>query len=152
MRGLRKVRPRIDNDRLPRKTKRHGLIALLLEEAMHLGSDIPVETRLLPPHFRRRRRVHDHEGRRTLPAHGRQLRMQESTDIVDDVRARLQGCLGDLRLVRVDADEHGRVRRADPLDDRKNAIDLLTRVNRRHPGDGGFATDVDDVCALLDQG
>ena len=78
--------------------------------------------------------------------------VRDAPDVVDRIGAGGEGGLGNLRLRRVDRQGHLGQRRANGLDHRDDAAELLVIVHRGVPGARGFAADVEQVGAVLGHG
>ncbi len=125
----------VEHELLLAHARRQRQLDALGEEGEHLIDDLPVEVWVLQPFARRDAGMHQHEPSAVLGADGGQLRVAQAADVVDDPRACGDRGAGDGRLVSVYRDD--RVELAcDMLDQRRNQLDLLLRVNRRPTGRG----------------
>ena len=92
--------------------------------------------------------VHHHQRGPGLRAHGGELGVAQSADVVDDPRSGGDRRASDRGLVGVDRDRHeaNRVQLIDDaLDQRHDALDLLLHRHGRTPGGGRLTADVEDV-------
>ncbi len=93
--------------------------------------------------------VHEDNAAGLLGAEGSHAGICQAADVVHDVGACLQCGCGDGGVAGVDGDAGGGVALPEGGNDGEDAAQLFVLCHRGGAGAGGFAADVDDVCALV---
>ena len=125
-----------------------GLSDALGEEVAHFGDNVLIMRGLLHGGGGALH-VHEDDAAGLLGAEGSHAGIGQTADVVHDVGADSQGGCGDGGVTGVDGDAGGGVALPEGGNDGENAAHFLILGHRGGAGAGGFAADVDDVCALV---